>query len=105
MNSKIYTIDGVDLEMFTIGELATRLDRQLQTLRKWEKLGIIPQATYRSGTNRRLYTTNQIEAIVDCVRRYNIKQGQPIPQEFKDEVALAFKEATEKDFEPEPLTS
>lgn len=105
MTSKIYTIDGVELEMFTIGELAKRLDRQLQTLRKWEKLGIIPQATYRSGTNRRLYTVNQINAIVNCVRKYNIKQGQPIPQEFKDEVEQAFHEATKKDFEQEPQTS
>ena len=99
MTSKIYTIDGVDLEMFTIGELAQRLDRQLQTLRKWEKLGIIPQATYRSGTNRRLYTENQIKAIVDLVDKYKIKQGQPIPNEFKIEVEEAFKEATQKDFE------
>jgi DNA-binding transcriptional MerR regulator len=104
-NSKLYIINGKELEMFTIGELAKRLDRQLQTLRKWETLGVIPQATYRSGTNRRLYTKNQIESIVHLVKKYRIKQGQPIPQEFKDEVADAFREATQKDFEEEPTTS
>lgn len=98
---KVYTINNVDLEMFTIGELAQRLDRQRQTLRKWEKQGIIPQAIYRSGADRRLYTKNQIDAIVECVERFKIKQGQAIPHEFKVEVQIAFEEATQKDFEQE----
>lgn len=91
--------------MFTIGELAQRLDRQRQTLRKWEKQGIIPQAIYRSGADRRLYTKNQIMAIVACVEKYQIKQGQPIPPEFKEEVAIAFEEASKKDFETESALS
>ena len=98
-NPKTYIIDGKELEMFTMGELADRLDRQGQTLRKWEKQGIIPQAIYRSGSNRRLYTRNQIEAIVEVVEKYQIKQGQPIPHAFKEEVAEAFSEASQKDFE------
>ena len=99
MNGKVYTIKGVELEMFTNGYLAERLDRQAQTLRKWEKQGIIPQATYRNASNRRLYTTNQIEAIVQCVTKYGLQQGFPIPQEFKDEVKREFELATAKDFE------
>lgn len=104
MSGKIYVIEGKELEMFTIGELAQRLDRQRQTLRKWENNGIIPQATYRSGANRRLYTKNQIEAIVACVEKHQIKQGQPIPKEFKKEVKEAFEYATKMDFE-ENLTN
>ena len=98
---RVYTINNVELEMFTIGELAQRLDRQRQTLRKWEKQGLIPQAIYRSKAGRRLYTKNQIEAIVDCVVKFKIKQGQPIPKEFKDEVYQAFELASKKDFETE----
>lgn len=96
---KTYIINNKELEMYTIGELAQRLDRQRQTLRKWEKQGIIPQAIYRSGADRRLYTKNQIEAIVSCVEKYKIKQGQPIPNEFKEEVWIAFERATQLDFE------
>lgn len=99
MSGKTYVIDGKELEMFTIGELAFRLDRQRQTLRKWENNGIIPQAIYRSGANRRLYTKGQIEAIVDCVNKHQIKQGQPIPLQFKEEVKKAFDHATKMDFE------
>lgn len=94
---KEYIIDGKTLELFTIGELASRLDRQRQTLRKWERDGVIPQAVFRSGSNRRLYTRNQIEVIVRCVKKYNIKQGYPIPREFKEEVHREFKKATALD--------
>jgi DNA-binding transcriptional MerR regulator len=99
MSGKIYVIEGKELEMFTIGELAKRLDRQRQTLRKWENNGIIPQAIYRSGANRRLYTKNQIDAIVKCVNEHQIKQGQPIPLAFREDVKEAFDTATEMDFE------
>jgi hypothetical protein len=99
MSGKTYIIEGKELEMFTIGELAQRLDRQRQTLRKWENNGIIPQAIYRSGANRRLYTKNQIEAIVECVKTHQIKQGQPIPPAFKEDVKEAFDRATKMDFE------
>lgn len=95
---KIYTINGKDVELYTIGELADRLDRQRQTLRKWERDGIIPQALFRSKTNRRLYTKAQCDAIVSVVEKYDLKQGQAIPPEFREEVFKAFKEAS-KEFE------
>jgi hypothetical protein len=104
VKAKEYTIKGKDIELYTIGELADRLDRQRQTLRKWEKQGIIPQATYRSGSNRRLYSLNQISAIVETVEQFQIKQGQPIPGEFKDIVTERFIEATELDFQ-EPVNN
>lgn len=87
---KEYTIDGQDISFFTLGELAKKLDRQLQTLRKWEREGIIPEAQYRSKTGRRLYTEAQINAITETVDKYGLKQGQIIPVEFKEEVKDAF---------------
>ena len=96
---KIYTIDGVELEMFTNGFIGKLLNREAQTIRKWEQQGIIPQATYRNASNRRMYTKNQVLAIVNCVRKYELKQGTPIPKEFVEEVKDEFKRATAKDFE------
>ena len=98
-NSKTYVINGVELELYTLGELARRVDRQTQTLRTWENLGIIPQAIYRSGSKRRLYSENQIQAIVDCVNKHNITQGQEIPKAFIADAAEAFRVASERDFE------
>lgn len=92
---KTYIINGVETELFTIGELADQLDRQRQTIRKWEREGIIPAATFRSKSGRRLYTRKQINAIVDTVNAFELKQGMAIPQEFKDKVKEAFAKASE----------
>lgn len=105
MEGKIYTIGGKELEMFTLGVLAKCLDRDSQTVRKWELNGIIPQATYRSASNHRLYTRRQIEAIVQCVRKHNIRAGLPITQAFKDDVKEAFERATQADFEEDYVSS
>lgn len=91
---KTYTIQGKDVDLFTIGELADQLDRQRQTIRKWEKQGIIPAATFRSKSGRRLYTTKQIDAIVNTVNQFELKQGMAIPEEFKVKVKEAFAKAT-----------
>lgn len=89
-----YIINGKEFELYTIGELADRLDRQRQTLRKWEREGIIPQAQYRSKTGRRLYSKEQIQAVVEIVDKYNLKQGQAIPKEFIEEVHAKFHEVS-----------
>lgn len=64
-NPKWLTLDGVDVEFFTIGALATALNRQVVTIRKWEREGVLPVATYRSAGARknRLYTRAQIEGL------------------------------------------
>lgn len=94
MAGKVYVVDGKELELFTIGELCDRLDRERQTIRKWERDGIIPPAQYRSKSGRRLYTKQQIDAIVSVVEKYNIKQGITIPEDFRENVYKAFKDAS-----------
>lgn len=65
-------IDGREITMFTIGELARRLGRDVQTVRGWERRGVIPVARYRSLTNQRLYTEEQISAIVRIAQEEKI---------------------------------
>lgn len=89
-------IGGEKRTMFTTGDLARRLDRQDQTIRKWERQGIIPKTPFRSKTNRRLYTEEQVMAIVDCVEKYKLKPGVATPSEFIVEVHENFLEATPK---------
>lgn len=57
---------GVRLEVwtYTAGAVALALDRTTQTVRMWEKNGILPAATYRDDRQRRLYTQDQMEALV-----------------------------------------
>lgn len=54
------------VEFFTIGALARALNREVVTLRKWEKLGYIPPAPYRADGKKqdRLYARAHIEGLV-----------------------------------------
>ena len=63
-----------DIEFFTIGALARALNRAPNTMRDWERLGIIPRG-YESNPDsrngrRRLYTREQIlmlrQLAADC---------------------------------------
>lgn len=92
---KIYIINNKEVELYTIGELAVQLDRQRQTIRKWERDGIIPAATFRSKSGRRLYTKKQIDAIVRTVNKFGLKQGMAISQEFKEAVREEFEKASD----------
>ena len=95
-----YVVNGRNTMLYTIGELCKRLKRQNQTLRKWERMGAIPPAQYRSRRGRRLYTEAQIQAIVDAVKRYNIKFGHPLPAEMKAEIFRDFYEVSQIDSPP-----
>lgn len=65
-NPTIMSLNGVETEFFTIGALAHALNRQVVTIRKWERLGFLPKATYRTSGGRkdRLYTRAQVEGLV-----------------------------------------
>lgn len=71
--------NGKDVDMFTLGALASALGRPLPTLRLWMKEGNLPASPYRLPTTkdrngveragRRLYTRGMIEAAVEIFGR------------------------------------
>lgn len=78
-------VKGVPQEFFRIGALAAALGRQTVTIRKWERLGIIPKADYQTKPpvlkrsdrpplpgkavrGKRLYSRAQIEGVVAAAR-------------------------------------
>jgi hypothetical protein len=73
-NPIIKTLGGKETEVFTIGALAQALEKQIVTVRLWERKGYIPRAPYRlraktlkgqkTGGNR-VYTRPLIEATID----------------------------------------
>lgn len=71
-------VKGLDAELFTIGALATALNRKPVTIRKWETNGWLPKARYmlRKGSSiqgqRRLYTREQIEGLVRIAREEHV---------------------------------
>jgi hypothetical protein len=73
-NPIIKTLKGVETEVFTIGALAQALEKQIVTIRLWEKKGYIPIAPYRLRSKNlngkkvngnRVYTRELIELTIE----------------------------------------
>lgn len=70
-------MDGVDYEFFSIGDLATALNRRPVTIRYWESAGYIPVTDLRSPSTypskrHRIYSRAQIEGIILIARHERI---------------------------------
>lgn len=77
--SKMFKLpNGEEIELFYIGTLASSLGRTPACIRKWEISGVIPDPLFKDNRHRRLYSQEQIDAIVHCAERAKIKQGSSI---------------------------
>lgn len=86
----IVTINGKEYEVFQIGVLARNLGRSTQTVRKWERDGIIPIAL-RDPTGRRVYLKEHIDAIVRCANECKLRPGDSLRESgFPEKVEEAF---------------
>lgn len=75
--SRPYTVNGELLDLYAIGDLARMLGREAVTIRKWERLGILPKTPYSISFEnllgaRRLYTAEQILGIVRIAREEKV---------------------------------
>lgn len=59
-------VDGVEVEFYPISAVAKALNREVVTVRKWERKGYLPAARFRTRGKKqdRLYTRPQIEGLV-----------------------------------------
>lgn len=73
-NPILKLVKGVETELFTIGALAQALEKEIVTIRLWEKKGYIPGAPYRlrskslngkKVSGNRVYTRPLIEIAID----------------------------------------
>ena len=72
-----YTVNGTSLDLYAIGDLARMLGREPVTIRKWERLGILPKTPYTIAYPnllgaRRLYTADMILGIVRIAREERV---------------------------------
>ena len=77
-NKQTVVINGEELELFYVDRLASELGRTPQTIRKWEVSGILPKPIFKDKNNRRLYSQEQIDAIVECAEKSNVRQGYSV---------------------------
>ena len=90
---EIYEVKGKEVEMGKIGDLAERLGRSSQAIRKWEKRGIIPPTKFRDETNKRLYPAELIDKIAEIAKEENIQAGVSFDEtNFEERAHQAFAE-------------
>ena len=68
---------GVKTTLYSIGELADRLGRSPQTVRKWEIGGILPPTPFKISRVR-YYSEEHIQLIVESAEKSKIKVGKAI---------------------------
>ena len=78
VNKEFKLPNGEVIKLFYIGTLASALGRSTNAIRKWEIAGVIPDPCFKDELGRRLYSQEQIDAIVQCAERAKIKQGLSI---------------------------
>lgn len=99
---RVFVVNGVETEFFTVGMLARALGREAVTIRKWERLGVLPIATFQNPGKdndprgrRRLYTRAQVEGIVRIAAEEGMftNRRKPFNQtQFAEKVLELFKQ-------------
>ena len=85
--------NGVQVELFPIGELADYLGRTTQTVRKWELSGVLPNTLFINKRGYRLYTREQIMLIGKTAEETQLMTGR---QYSKIKFSKLVKERLEK---------
>ena len=78
--AKTFNINGTPTDFYTVGQLASALRRSSVTIRKWERLGYLPVAQFRTPGQvrqkaRRLYSRAQLETIVAIAADEGLMEG------------------------------
>lgn len=68
---------GKQTTLYNIATAAEAIGRCAQTLRKWEVGGIIPMTPFKLH-GRRMYSTEHIDALVECAEQSKIRPGTRI---------------------------
>lgn len=63
-------VNEQELELYTIGYVATLLKRSVETLRAWERGKVIPKPMYRYKNNVRLYHPREVEVMKSVLKKY-----------------------------------
>jgi|SRR4051812_39268983 hypothetical protein len=61
-------VDGVELELYTIGYTAKVLKKSVETLRAWEREKVIPRPMYKNR-NVRLYHPAEVDAMRKVIKK------------------------------------
>lgn len=74
---------GQEVLAYSLGQVGARVGKSADTIKRWEKQGIIPASFCRSDGNHRLYTTHELNCLEHAIKAFDVKQGNQINIGFK----------------------
>lgn len=98
-------ITGRETMLYNIATVGEALGRTSQCIRKWEIGGVIPKTPFKLK-GQRLYSTEHIDALVECAEKAHLMQGSKVSktyfsryvfEEFQKVNDLFFKEEIKDD--------
>ena len=96
-HAKKYQYGNIEIDMFTMSQLAQKLERTKLTLMGWEHQGLLPRTAFISGNGTRLYPRKLVERLY----RQFVKWHSEGTFHWTEEVKVKIRELFEE--EPEPL--
>lgn len=83
---------AIEVPVFNAGELGKLLERSAQTIRLWERRGVIPKAFWRDGRGYRLYTQDQVIAFLECKHLLDLPMRNIEDSVFSKELTEAWED-------------
>jgi len=78
MKTLTHTFKGKEIKLFPVSAFADMINRDRQTIKRWEREGMIPKAPFtkkHGDKNVRLYPEYFIKAVKTVVRLMKIRKG------------------------------
>lgn len=67
---------GKETELYTIGYVARLLKRSVETVRAWERQGVIPKPMFKHRNNVRLYHPDEVVAMKKVLKKMGPKANR-----------------------------
>ena len=91
---ELMEVKGKRIAFYSIGEFASMIDRDSQTIRKWEYGGVLPPTVFKRRTGVRIYPEPVVMEVKKLCKKYKLRQGKPMAKEFSVEATEKIKEIT-----------
>lgn len=69
-------VDGVEVVLFSVSEFADRVDRNVQTITKWEQDRVIPPPTWIDEYGRRWYSDAHMDTVASTALEFRARGGR-----------------------------
>lgn len=109
----IKVFKGEETELFTIGALAQALEKEIVTIRLWEKKGYLPSSPFRLRSKslngnkvkgNRVYTRELVEIVVEEFDKRGLLGARRVEwsehRDLPNAIAIRWSEATKQSREP-----